>query len=190
MSTPAKQQIRPMTSDEFLVWALDQADRYELVDGYPVKMQAERVRHTGVKGRVFRALGAAIERAGLPCEAWTDGAAVQIDETRTRQPDAVVTCGVEQHDDALALEGAVIVVEVLSPTNQNIDKVEKLADYGSVSGLAHYLIVHPIQRYVIHYRLGSEPVETRIHRSGDLVLDPPGLVIDVDELFLRRLAGA
>ena len=172
-----------MTSDEFLIWALDQPGRYELVDGFPLIMQAERVRHSGVKGYVYRALGDAIARAIVPCEAWPDGVALRIDNNRTRQPDAVVICGPSQDDDALALEGAVVVVEVLSPTNSNTDKLEKLADYGSVPGLAHYLIVHPTERYVIHHRLGVEPVETRIVRDGALQLDPPGLAVPVSDLF-------
>ena len=172
-----------MTSDKFLVWALDQPGRYELVDGFPVQMQAERTRHSGVKGRVYRALGDAIQRRNLPCEAWPDGVALRIDDMRTREPDAVVTCGVKQDGDALALEGAVIVVEVLSPTNSNTDKLEKLADFSRVPGLKHYLIVHPTERYVIHHKLGAEQVETRIVRDGELRLDPPGLVVPLADLF-------
>lgn len=183
MSTLAKQHPKPMTSDEFLVWALDQPGRYELVDGYPVRMQSERVRHSAVKGEIFSALRAAIRRAGAPCQAWPDGVAVRIDDTRTREPDAVVTCGTTHDPDALALEGVVIVVEVLSPTNSNTDKLEKLADYGSVPGLRHYLIVHPSQRYVIHHRFINGPTETRIVRDGDLVLDPPGLTVPLAEMF-------
>ena len=172
-----------MTSDEFLVWALDQPGRYELVDGFPVRMQSERIVHTDVKQEVFVALRTAIARGGLPCKAWQDGVALRIDDTRTREPDAVVTCGVAQDGDALALEGAVIVVEVLSPTNSNTDKLEKLADYSRVPGLKHYLIVHPTERYVIHHKLGTDPVETRIVRDGDLRLDPPGLSVPLADLF-------
>ena len=183
MSTATKRQPSPMTSDEFLIWALDQPGDYELVDGFPVQMQAERIRHAGVKGLVYRALGDAILRGNLPCEAWPDGVALRIDDTRTRKPDAVVTCGGTQDGDALALERAVIVVEVLSPSNSNTDKLEKLDDYQRVPGLVHYLIVHPIQRYVIHHRFGGEATQTRVVRDGDLRLEPPGLTVPVADLF-------
>ena len=183
MSTAAKQQTKPMTSEEFLLWAEQQPGRYELVDGYPVRMQSERGAHARVKLRVVLALGDAIRRAGVPCEAWPDGMAVRIDAARTREPDAVVTCGPRNEDEVLALDGAVIVVEVLSPTNNNTDKLDKLADYRSVPSIRHYLIVHPIARYVIHHRFGGDPVETRVLHDGDLVLDPPGLMVPVAELF-------
>ena len=58
-----------------------------------------------------------------------------------------------------------------------------LADYGRVPGLLHYLIVHPAERYVIHHRLGVEPVQTRVVRDGDLRLDPPGLTVPLADLF-------
>ena len=183
MSTANKRLPSPMTSDEFLLWALDQPGRYELVDGYPVQMQSERAAHARVKNRTSRALEDAIRRADVACEAWPDGMALRIDATRTREPDAVVTCGPSNGADAVELLGALIVVEVLSPSNSNTDKLEKLADYGRVPGLTHYLIVHPILRYVIHHRFGGEVIETRVLRDGDLVLDPPGLRVPVADMF-------
>ena len=183
MTTATKRLPTPMTSDEFLIWALDQPGRYELVDGYPVQSQSERTEHSDVKGEVYSALKAAIKTAGVPCKVWPDGVAIRIDDTRTREPDAVVTCGQRNAPGGLALEGAVIVVEVLSPSNSNTDKLEKLADYGRVPGIMHYLIVHPILRYVIHHRFGGDPTETRIHHDGELVLSPPGLRVPVAEMF-------
>ena len=115
--------------------------------------------------------------------AWTDGVAIRIDDHRTREPDAVVTCGTTQDDDALALSGAIIVVEVLSPTNSNTDKFEKLADYGRVPGLRHYLIVHPVDRFVIHHHFTGDGTATRVLTTGDLTLDPPGLTVPVAEFF-------
>jgi Uma2 family endonuclease len=183
MSASAKQLPETMTSEEFLLWAEKQPGRYEFIDGFPLLMQAEQNRHSLVKGRAFRALDNAITLAGVPYQAWPDGVAVRISDSRTREPDAAVTCGVAQNDEALALEGVIIAVEVLSPSNSNTDKVEKLAEYGSVPGLRHYLIVHPAGRYVIHYRFGTDATETKIVREGDLVLDPPGLVIPLADLF-------
>ncbi|MBV8068368.1 MAG: Uma2 family endonuclease [Acidobacteriaceae bacterium] len=39
--------VRPkkMTVDEFIEWAMNQPQRYELVDGEPVAMAPERVAH-------------------------------------------------------------------------------------------------------------------------------------------------
>lgn len=86
--------------------------------------------------------------------------------------------------------GTRIVVEVLSPTNSNAGKLEKLAGYSRVPGLTHYLVVHPTERYVIHHKLGADPVETRIVRDGDLRLDPPGLVVPIADMFLPEATAS
>ena len=60
----------------------------------------------------------------------------------------------------------------------------KLEGYFSLASLAHYLILDPDRRVVIHHARGREGViETRILREGRLRLDPPGLEVAVAELF-------
>jgi Uma2 family endonuclease len=179
-----------MTVDEFLLWSEDQPGRYELVAGVPVRMQSELTRHARAKNRALRALESAIAAAGLPCEAWPDGASLRIDEHSMRQPDAMVTCGERIPDDVVEVTGAVIVVEVLSPTNAKSDKSLKLADYLRVPSVHHYLIIAPEERLVIHHRLRHTPVLTEVLRdvagAPPLVLDPPGLILPIAALFPPR----
>src|SRR3954454_2233158 len=80
-----------MTSAEFVDWAMRQpSGRYELVDGEVVAMSPERSGHNQVKGNVFAALRAPIKAAGLPCQAFADGMAVEIDDRHTYEPDAMI----------------------------------------------------------------------------------------------------
>ena len=53
---------KPMTSDEFIAWAMEQPDgeRYELVAGEVVAMSPERLSHARVKHRIARLLEDAI----------------------------------------------------------------------------------------------------------------------------------
>jgi hypothetical protein len=57
---------RPMTSDEFVLWAMTQpeGERYELVSGEVVGMAPKRLVYARVKHRVDSALDAAIAKAG------------------------------------------------------------------------------------------------------------------------------
>ncbi|HET7087141.1 MAG TPA: Uma2 family endonuclease, partial [Anaerolineae bacterium] len=64
MSTLAQ---RRMTVDEFLAWAEGREGRWELYNGVPCAMAAERMRHGKVKYAVQKALEQAIRKAGLPC---------------------------------------------------------------------------------------------------------------------------
>ncbi|MBV8591800.1 MAG: Uma2 family endonuclease [Acetobacteraceae bacterium] len=81
-----------MTADEFIEWAMNQPKRYELVDGEPVAMAPERVAHAKVKLKVARRLLEAVEAAGLGCDVFGEGMAVEIDAMTTYEPDALVRC--------------------------------------------------------------------------------------------------
>ncbi len=114
---------RRMTVSEFLAWAETRSEgRFELVDGHIVAMAPERLGHVRAKTAVWLALSEAIKRAGLPCEAFGDGATVRIDEHNAREPDASVQCGGDIDPGAMVLELPLIVAEVLSPSSERDDR--------------------------------------------------------------------
>lgn len=80
-----------------------------------------------------------------------------------------------------------IVVEVLSPGTPATDTGGKLADYVQVPSVVHYLIVHPTQRTIIHHRRAAAGMDTRILTGGEIAMDPPGLVVTMQEIYdIRR----
>jgi Uma2 family endonuclease len=173
-----------MSVDEFLTWAERQPDRWELVDGVPTAMSPERVIHGDTKYRLARALDAAIAKAKIPCRFVLDSAAVRIDPRTLYQPDALVYCGEPVAGDALEIPNPVLVCEVLSPGNAMTDLRDKLRGYFRLASVAHYLIVDPDKRIVIHHARGTgDVVATRIVSEGVLRLEPPGLEIAVREFF-------
>jgi Uma2 family endonuclease len=172
-----------LDADEFLAWADGREGKWELYDGVPAAMSPERARHIRVKGCVYIALSNAIARAGLPCEALTDGMTVRVKADQAFIPDALVVCP-EIPPDAMIISNPVIVVEVLSPATAATDHGIKLEGYFSLSSLAHYLILDPDRRVVIHHARGPDgSITTRIRREGRLKLDPPGLEFAVAELL-------
>ena len=87
-------------------------------------------------------------------------------------------------DDALLVPEPVILVEVLSPTTKARDVGAKLADYFRLRSVRHYLLVRTEQRSVIHHRRSDDgAIETRIVTSGVLQLDPPGLALDLAQIY-------
>lgn len=173
-----------MTVEEFLVWAERQPDHWELFDGVPVAMAPERVVHGRTKYRVARAFEDAVASAGLPCEFVLDSAAVRIDARSSYQPDGMIYCGDPVAGDTLVIPHPVIVVEVLSPGNAMKDLRDKLLGYFRVPSVAHYLIVDPDKRLVIHHARGEgDLVNTRIISDGSILLDPPGLTLEIAGIF-------
>jgi len=173
-----------MTVDEYLTWAEGRPGRFELYAGIVYAMAPERAGHAKVKYAVQTALLAGIRRAGLPCHMLPDGMTVRVDEDTAHEPDALVYCGPEVPDSAVEVPNPVIVVEVLSPSTRHIDASAKLAGYFRVPSVAHYLIVDPGLRLVIHHARGDAgAIATRIVSDGRLRLDPPGMDVAVKEMF-------
>lgn len=176
-----------MSADEFLAWALDQAEgRFELADGETVAMSPERLAHVRAKRRIADALDAAAAAAGLACETLVDGAAVRPDGDTVYVPDALLRCGAPAADDAVVVEDPLVLVEVVSRSTKSLDSQMKLSGYFRIPSVSHYLIVDPEARVLVHHRrCEDDEIEARILRRGELRLEPPGLTLLVEALFGR-----
>ncbi len=174
-----------MTVDQFIDWASAQErGRYELLDGEIVAMSPERLGHARIKARAWQALDRAIAARGLNCEALPDGLTVPIDDATSFEPDALVRCGDPLDPEATTVPDPVIVVEVISPGSRGIDTNLKLQAYFSLASVAHYLVLEPKRRALIHYRRDADDAPSvRIYHEGMLALDPPGIELDVASCF-------
>ncbi len=173
-----------LSRTEFHAWAEQQPrGRFERVNGSPVAMAPERWVHARLKARIWHALDREIRAAGFACEAAPDGMTVEIDADTDYEPDALVNCGDPMPDDAIAAPNPVIVVEVLSLSTASLDTGGKLADYFRLASVAHYLLVRPLRREIIHHARRDGRIETRVVTAGEIELDPPGIRLGLDELY-------
>jgi len=173
-----------MMVNDFLPWAEQQPERWELFDGIPTAMSPERVIYGDTKYRAARAFDAAIAKARVQCRFVLDSAAVRIDVRNSYQPDLLVYCGEPLAGDAIEVPAPVVVVEVLSPGNALTDLRDKLQGYFRIASIQHYLVVDPDKRLVIHHARGSDDrTSTRIVTAGQITLDPPGLSLSVADFF-------
>jgi Uma2 family endonuclease len=173
-----------MTVDEFLAWSDERPGRFELVAGEIHAMSPEGAAHAEVKFAVQAALAAAIRRRGLLWRMLPDGMTVRVDEATAYEPDALVYCGERLPSAAVEVPNPVIVVEVLSPSTRRVDATTKPAGYFRLPSVAHYLIVDPGQRLVVHHvRQTDGTLQTRIITEGEIVLDPPGMELRVADFY-------
>lgn len=169
-----------MTSDEFIAWAMEQPEieHYELIDGEVVAMAPERSAHALTKAHIWRRMTEAIETGNLPCQAYPDGMAVEVDDHTVYEPDALVRFGAPLTPAAIKLSDPVIIVEVQSPSTSSRDAGPKLIDYFRLPSLKHYLIVRVENGAIVDHARGENGIIlTQIVRDGPIMLDSPEITL-------------
>ena len=179
-------RLTELTAEEFITWALEQpVGRFEFDNGVVVAMAPECANHATAKGNAFMAPHNAISGRGHTCQAFPDGMSVRIDDRTVYEPDALVRCGPRLPGDAIEANDPVIIVEVVTPSSRGVDRGVKLASYFLLPIVRHYLSVDTDKRVVSHNHRGDEGrIEVQILHDGSLTLDPPGLTIEVRDIFV------
>ncbi|NVO16833.1 MAG: Uma2 family endonuclease [Rhodoplanes sp.] len=175
-----------MTVDAFLAWAASQEEpqRAELINGQIVMMASERLVHTRIKASAYVALREALAKAAVIGEVFPDGPTVPIDSFTAYEPDALVRCGTPLPGDGMIVADPVIVVEVISPSSAHSDTSAKLIGYFKLPSVRHYLVIDPDTRTVMHHaRSADGSIAARTLSAGRLLLDPPGLAVEVADLL-------
>jgi Uma2 family endonuclease len=173
-----------MTAEEFAAWAEARPEKHwELFDGVPQMQQSQTWGHQEVVMALYRLFYSAIRDANLPLFVGTQGVAVKADDRTAFEPDVVVFSGQMAKADII-VPSPVIVAEVLSPSTARKDLTVKLARYFDVPSIEHYLIADWEEREIVHHRKqGGGLAKPVILREGVLRLDPPGLRLNIAEIF-------
>ena len=181
MAEPAP---KPWTVEAFFAWQERQAERYELVGGFPLKMMAgARNVHDDIVVNLLAELRGQLR--GGPCRPFTGDGSVETLPGQIRRPDLGVDCGRRDPNGLRAAEPR-MVLEVLSPGTRDFDTFEKLGEYRSVESLDHIVFVDPDAAQVAHWtRTPERRWERRVIEDLDASLDMPdlGLSLALREIY-------
>jgi Uma2 family endonuclease len=134
----AERALKTMSVEEFLVWQVDHEDRYELVDGFPIKMMSGASDfHDGVVTNVIAALRQQLR--GKPCNVGTADLAIRTRIKSIRRSDVVVNCAPRK--GVYEAEQPRLIMEVLSKSNTGVEWHRKLEEYRRLKELRYLLIV-------------------------------------------------
>lgn len=181
MAEPAP---KPWTVDAFFSWQERQAERYELVGGFPLKMMAgTRNVHDDIVVNCLLSIGNQLR--GSPCRPFTADGSVETLPGQIRRPDLGVDCGRRDPNGFKAAEPR-LVLEVLSPGTRDFDTFEKLGEYRAVESLDHLVFVEPDLPLVVHWTRDPDRGWQRRDVEGlDAALACPGLgvVLSLAEIY-------
>jgi Uma2 family endonuclease len=169
----AEPQRRLMTPEEFFAWQLDQEDRYELVDGIPVPlrgMTGASNAHDAVAVNIIISLGNQLRRG--PCRVATADTAVRTSIRGIRRPDVTVECA-PIDPKSYEAHAPKLVVEVLSPSTRQMDRIRKVEEYKRLPTLTAIMLVEPRVANVLVLRRDGAEWRDEAYAGTDSVVPLP-----------------
>jgi len=182
---PAYNRDGYYTYADYLTW--DDDRRWELIDGKAYLMSAPNRKHQTVLGRFYLQFGNFLK--GKKCEVFLAPFDVRLNadtlDDTVVQPDIMVVCSESKLSGGKGVVGAPdLVIEILSPSNPNHDRVRKFKKYCE-TGVREFWIADPVAQTVAVNILSDGKYNTRIYGATDEVPTDvlPGCVIELSEVF-------
>jgi Uma2 family endonuclease len=175
---------RRWTLEEFFAWQEKQPDRYELVDGFPVRMMAGAKNvHDDIVVNVLAELRNQLRGSG--CRPFTGDGSIETKPGQIRRPDVGVDCG-RRDPNATKAASPRVVAEVLSPTTRDFDTIGKLEEYKLVDSLERIVVIEPnAPEVIIWVREADRSWRKSILRGLDQQIDMPeiGVTLLLTEIY-------
>ncbi len=156
------------TVEEYFELEKNSEVKHEYVNGILYEMAGESKKANKLNRRITRLLEDQID--GRVFDIFTHEVKLAVNlEKIYRYPDIVVAPTVDDEDDYFVTQ-PLLVVEVLSPGTESVDRGDKLAEYLSLPSLQSYWLVSKNKPFIEVYSRGSKRWEYEFFdQFGDLV---------------------
>lgn len=184
----------PMTFEEYLDWEAMQAEKWELVDGYPERrsnrwfydpvndMAGATRAHNRIVANLIRHLGNRL--AGGLCTPYPSDIKLRTGKSNARYPDVTVEYGTAPNDSLLVAEARVLF-EVLSASNTFPEQIKLLDDYQATAAVQQIVWIEQDHTFALVWTREGEGWRRDEVRGVDaaLELDSIGLVLPLAEVY-------
>ena len=179
----ATKKIR-LTPEEYLVGEKSSDVKHEYANGYVVAVVGASRAHNLIALTVAAAIRQHLK--GSRCRTYMSDMKVRIRTDHNDlfyYPDVMVSCDDEPVSEYYE-EKPILIVEVLSPTTEIRDKLEKLSAYSSIPSLKEYVTVAQDRVEVNRYSVVDGVASLTQYEEGDgIELASVGLTIPVKEIY-------
>ena len=180
---------RRYTLGEYLELDRTSEERLEFWDGEIFCMSGGSEWHYEIEGNIYASLKSRLSQRG--CRVFTGNARVKVPSAPPyRYADVSALCGeaavFEEIGGADALVNPLLLVEVLSPSTETYDRVDKFTHYKSIPTLREYLLVEQRRPHVT--RLFKQEDGTWVHTEvndleSTLTLTSLGCELPLTEIY-------
>ena len=179
---------RKYTYADYVKW--DDDERYELIDGIPIRMDAPTWQHQEVLGNLYLQLRSFIK--GKQCKVFLAPFDVRLNadtlDNTVVQPDIVVVCNKENMMKTGYVGGPDMVIEISSPSTSRKDRNLKFNKFLQ-AGVREYWIVDPDDKTLAVHILKDGDYITRAYNDEKNKVPVhilEGCVIDLSEVFVEE----
>lgn len=167
---------------EYLAGERESAVRHEYVQGEVYAFAGASDRHNRIALNIASRLNNHLEDD--PCEVFMSDMKLKVSAEVFYYPDVVVTCD-PPGGDAYYRSEPRLIVEVISPSTERIDRHEKMLAYKNVPSLLEYVLVMQDEIHVeIHRRLNEDwEVETFDSEAETLRFTSVDLNLKLSEIY-------
>ncbi len=184
MTTPLAHTRHHYTYEEYLASERDSALKHEFEAGEIVPRLGRSPRHSALSSGI----GAALENTRpRGCTGFQSDMRIRVVATgRATYPDVSMVCGPIELDEAdrsgTTITNPILLVEVLSPSTEEVDRGSKWRDYQRIPSLREYVLVSQEPRVEIYRRLPAGTWEYLDVREGVVTL-ASGPTLDLAMLY-------
>lgn len=175
-----------LSETDYLAFEESSQTRYEYIAGEVYAMAGGSQRHNKIAGNAYIALTLALK--GKPCQVFMSDVKLNVAKDRAYYyPDVMVSCA--EHataaNESAIVTDPVLVIEVLSPSTEAIDRREKLHAYRHLPSLKEYaLISQDMQQVEVYRRQGDVGWLYITYEPGDTVeFASVGVTLPMTELY-------
>ena len=172
-----------MTFEEYLEVEETSPLRHEFINGVLFAMTGPSVLHQEIVSNLMHAISHHIKR---PCRVFSSGLKLVIRRDSQKisyLPDVLVDCRPDTRD-RLYVRDPKLIVEILSPSTQYVDRREKLENYRLIDSVEEYVMVAQDAKHVIVYPR-AERWSPRVYETLDASVEfrSIGLTMPMSDLY-------
>jgi Uma2 family endonuclease len=179
MGEPAK-ALKPLSLEEYLEWEARSETKHELVEGLPYAMAGASRAHALLTTNLALLLGPLARRQG--CRLYVADMKLKVGERTVYYPDLMVVCA-PPPENPYYEEAPCLVVEVLSPSTEGIDRREKLWRYLSLPSLQGYVLADIQERRIELYQKKATGILYQVFTEGEVPLPCPQGTLSLEEVY-------
>jgi len=177
-------ESQKMTAEEYLVWESQQELRYEYCDAQVIAMAGGTKNHDKLAFNLRRALSDRVEAQG--CDMTGSDVKVLVKKgVSYRYPDLAVSCDERDQSNETFYEFPTLIVEVLSPGTEAIDRIDKFKEYIQIPTLQEYVLISAEEIKVECYRRGEGRLwlYSQYYVREPIMLESIGIEVPIELIY-------